>query len=130
MILSRSCKIGPNTILGYNTKISDNVQILHSAMGNNCSVGANTVIKDSYLWDDVVVESGCTIEQCIVGRGAKILKGSVLDRGCLIGDGVILGPDANLLEFTRVSRTHPEDGEGNVRCGGVVETVFLISNFR
>lgn len=111
-LFNRSCKIGSNTLLGYGTKLSDNVQILHSVLGNGCSIGANVAIKDSYLWDDVVVESSCTIEQCIIGRGAKILKGSVLSRGSLVGDGVILGPNAKLEAFTRVSRTPPEDGEG------------------
>ncbi|GJJ12053.1 hypothetical protein Clacol_006294 [Clathrus columnatus] len=109
--LSRSCKIGNNTLLGYNTKISDNAQIIHSTLGNNCSVSANAVIQDSYLWDDVIVEDGCVIEQCIIGKGAKILRGSALSRGCLIGDGVILGPNAKLDEFTRVSTSPPVDGE-------------------
>ena len=81
-------------------------------LGRGCVIGASAVIRDSYLWDGVSVEEGCIVEQCIVGRAATILMGSVLPRGCMVSHGVKLGPDARLPEFSRVAIEEPEEGGG------------------
>lgn len=44
------------------------------------------------------------LDRCIVGKDVRILNGSVLGEGCLLADGVTVGPDAQLPPFTRVSR--------------------------
>ena len=41
----------------------------------------------------------------------KILEGTRIRRGCLIGKGVTIGPNVTLDEFQRVSRHKPEAKE-------------------
>jgi translation initiation factor eIF-2B subunit epsilon len=69
-------------------------------------------VRDSYLWDGTIVEEGCVIDQSIIGRSATVLKGSMIDRGCIVGDRVKLGPQARLPEFSRVAQEEPEEGGG------------------
>ena len=50
-------------------------------VGRETYIGAESVIKDSILWDEVVVEEGAIVEECIVGDRVKIggqHKGEVL----------------------------------------------------
>lgn len=49
------------------------------------------------------MEAGCVVEGSILGRGVKVLKGSRIERGCLVADGVVVGPDARLRRLARVS---------------------------
>ena len=49
------------------------------------------------------VESECVVDGAILGKGVKVLRGSRIEKGCLVADGVVLGPGANLKRLTRVS---------------------------
>jgi len=84
-----SAKLGPNVVLG-----------------KNCSIAAKAKIKNSVLWDDVVVEEGATIEETIIasrsiiGANAKIGKGSVIghdariEADTIVPEGSRIGPSA------------------------------------
>jgi len=60
-------------------------------------VGSN--IRRSVLFSNVKVQSCCTISEavimpdCVIGRGARLSK-VVIDRGCTIPDGMVIGEDA------------------------------------
>ncbi|KIM62417.1 hypothetical protein SCLCIDRAFT_119402 [Scleroderma citrinum Foug A] len=102
--LSRTCKIGNNTLIGSHCQISDNAHVSASVLGQRCTIGAESVVQNSYLFDGVVVGSDCTIEYSILSAGVTIKDGSRVERGCLVGDGVVVGPGARLLPFDRLSR--------------------------
>lgn len=107
-----SCKIGRNTLLGEDTRVEENAQVSGSVLGPGCVIGAGAVVLGSYLWDGTTVEENCVIEQSIIGKSVTVLKGSRIDRGCIVGDGVKLGPQAKLPEFSRVALEEPEEGGG------------------
>ncbi|EJU05368.1 nucleotide-diphospho-sugar transferase [Dacryopinax primogenitus] len=109
VMMSRTCTIGNDTILGPSTRIHDNARIENSVIGPRCSIGPGTIIRDSFIWNDAYVEGSCVIEGCIIGQSVHIGTGSVVRKGCLIGDGTRLGPKANVVEFKRISREKPED---------------------
>ncbi|EGN95405.1 hypothetical protein SERLA73DRAFT_186375 [Serpula lacrymans var. lacrymans S7.3] len=117
--LSRTCKIGNNVLIGSHSQIADNAQVLASVLGQRCKIGAGSVVRDSYLFDGVTIGPNCVIESSIVGAGVHIKEQSQVERGCLIGDGVVVGPRATLMPFERLSRKRSiesdeeddEDGE-------------------
>ena len=111
---NRTSKIGNNTLIGPSTHVSEDVQILSSVIGRDCTIGPGSIIVDSYLFDGVTIGPECVIEKCIIGEGATVKDRSHLPKGCLIGDHVVVGPEAHLEPFDRLSkrRSHAEeDGE-------------------
>ncbi|KAI9446408.1 nucleotide-diphospho-sugar transferase [Lactarius indigo] len=96
VVLSRTCKIGNNTLIGPSS--------LPSTLGARCSVGPDTILRNAYVFDDVTIGPNCVLESCIVGAGVQVGEGSRIARGSLVADGVKLGPGTVLMPFERVSR--------------------------
>ncbi|KZT60474.1 nucleotide-diphospho-sugar transferase [Calocera cornea HHB12733] len=125
VMLSRTCTIGNDTIIGPQARIHDNVRIENSVIGPRCSIGPGTIIRDSFIWDDAYVDAGCTIEGSIIGQAVHIGTGSTIKKGCLIAEGTKLGPKAVIGEFKRISREKPpadeeeEEGEEEIAEGVV-----------
>ena len=101
--LYRTANIGTNTLIGSHSTISENVSIISSVLGPNCSVGPGTTIKNAYIFENTHIGTNCTIEKSIVGSGVSVKDNSVVPKGCLIGDRVVIGPEAKLLPFERLS---------------------------
>lgn len=115
--LSSSCTVGPNTLIGTGSSISHHSIIKDSIIGRKCSIGVETLITDSYIWEGAIIEDKCVIRESIIGKGVHVKSGSRIEKGCLVADGVILGPGADLQKYTRVSKRsdisdehHPETG--------------------
>ncbi|THG99211.1 hypothetical protein EW026_g3085 [Hermanssonia centrifuga] len=104
VVLSRTCKVGANTLIGSQTTVSSGATITASVIGQRCTIGANVVLSHSYVFDDTHIEAGSVIEHSIVGANVKVGEGSRVQRGSLVGDGVVLGKGARLGPFERVSR--------------------------
>ena len=51
------------------------------------------------------------IEESIIGENVKIGDGSRIERGCLVADGVVLGKNARLGPFDRVSKKREIEGK-------------------
>ena len=100
----RTCKIGNNTLIGPSTRIHDEAQVVASTIGARCSIGAATVLRNAYIFDDVTIGTNCILESCIVGAGVRIGEGSRIARGSLIADGAKLGPGTALKSFDRISK--------------------------
>ncbi|KAH7889309.1 nucleotide-diphospho-sugar transferase [Phlebopus sp. FC_14] len=104
VVLARTCKIGNNTLIGSQSSIADNAQVSASVLGQRCTIGAGSVVRNSYLFDGVVVGPNCTVEYSIVGAGVQIKENSMVGRGCLLADDVIVGPQARVQPFERLSK--------------------------
>lgn len=72
---------------------------------------AGSVVRNSYLFDGVVVGLNCVIERSIVGTGVQIKERSWVERGCLIADKVTIGPEARLEPFQKLLRKCQDDEE-------------------
>jgi translation initiation factor eIF-2B subunit epsilon len=100
---TRTCKIGNNTLIGASTKIHENAQITGSVIGQNCVIGAGSVIDGSYIFDGTVIGAQCVVKRSIIGAGVTIKEKTRIEKGCLVGDGVVVGPLAVLDPFERLS---------------------------
>ena len=100
----RTCKIGNNTLIGPSTRVHDEAQVTTSTIGARCSIGAATVLRNAYIFNDVTIGPNCVLESCIIGAGVQIGEGSRIARGSLVADGVKLGPGTVLRSFDRVSK--------------------------
>ncbi|CED82551.1 Translation initiation factor 2B, epsilon subunit (eIF-2Bepsilon/GCD6) [Phaffia rhodozyma] len=110
-VLSRTCTIGPNTLIGSRSQISSSCSISTSIIGHNVQIHPSCVIKDSYIWDNAIIGEGSVVEGSIIGHGVVLGKGTKVGTGCLIGEGVKIGEGAKLESFTKVGRrAWREDG--------------------
>jgi carbonic anhydrase/acetyltransferase-like protein (isoleucine patch superfamily) len=90
--------------LGPSTQVREEAQVIASTVGARCSIGTATVLRNAYLFDDVIIGPNCVLESCIVGAGVQVGEGSEIARGSLVADGVKLGPGTVLRPFDRVSK--------------------------
>ncbi|KAG2755999.1 nucleotide-diphospho-sugar transferase [Suillus brevipes Sb2] len=111
VILSRTCKIGNNTLIGSKSQIADNAQVMASVLGQRCIVGAGSVVRNSYLFDGAVVGPNCVVEHSIIGSGVQIKERTRVERGCLIADGVVVGPQATIKPFSRLSKRRQDSDD-------------------
>lgn len=99
----RTANIGTNTLIASRCTISENVSIISSVLGPNCFVGPGTTIRNAYIFENTIIGADCTVEKSIIGSGVSVKDGSVVPKGCLIGDWVVIGPKARLTPFERLS---------------------------
>ncbi|KAI0673089.1 nucleotide-diphospho-sugar transferase [Trametes maxima] len=104
VVLSRTCKVGNNTLIGAHTTIEANASVQSSVVGQRCTIGPGAVLRDAYIFDDTHVGAGCVVEGSIVGTHVRLGSGCRVPRGCLIADGVVIGEGAKLRKFERVSK--------------------------
>ncbi|KAH8833842.1 nucleotide-diphospho-sugar transferase [Flagelloscypha sp. PMI_526] len=100
VILARTSKVGNNSIVGPNTQVSENAEVVSSVLGRDVTIGPGAVIRDAYLFDGVQVGVNCVIEHSIIGADVS---------GCIVGDGVVLGPNVEIPPFSRLHKRKTED---------------------
>ncbi|KXN73429.1 hypothetical protein CONCODRAFT_77377, partial [Conidiobolus coronatus NRRL 28638] len=103
-----SSVLSQGVVIGKNTIIEANCNIRNSVIGDNCHIKAGSVLNGAYLFSNVVLEEGTTINRSIIGNGAKILKSTSVQLGCILGDGVIVGPDASISNYLKLEKAEEE----------------------
>ncbi|MEA2081924.1 MAG: NDP-sugar synthase [Elusimicrobiota bacterium] len=73
------CLIGDNSEIGSGAAIGPGVTV-----GRNSRLGKKVKLKNSVVWDDVIIDSSVKIKNCIVGHGAKIKESIILYGGTVI----------------------------------------------
>lgn len=53
-------------------------------VGRGCVIQPGSQVRDSVLWDHVVVEAGASVEQSIIGDGVRILSESKISRAAVV----------------------------------------------
>lgn len=109
--LSRTCAIGRESILGAGSSFGDHTSVLKSAVGRNCVIGKNVTIQGSFLWSNVVVEDNVSITNAILCDNVVIRKGAVIEEGCVLSFGVVIGEGFTLKAFTKVTTAAPVEQE-------------------
>ncbi|KAI0362257.1 nucleotide-diphospho-sugar transferase [Trametes cingulata] len=104
VVLSRTCKIGNNTLIGAHTTVEANASVHASVIGQRCKIGAGAVLRNAYIFDDTHVGAGCVVEGSIIGARVRLGDRCRVPRGCLIADDVVIGEGAKLRKFERVSK--------------------------
>ncbi|KAH7961319.1 hypothetical protein HPB52_007675 [Rhipicephalus sanguineus] len=108
--LSRSCILQPSTFVGSGTRIGDNTVVANSVIGRNCTIGRNVHLRNAYLWDNVVVEDDCHLQQCLLASDVVIKRNVTVTPGCVLSFKVVVGPDIKLKEGTLLQPTPDTDG--------------------
>jgi NDP-sugar pyrophosphorylase family protein len=56
-------------------------------IGRDCEVDSDVVIKESVIWDQVKVETGCSIRRSIIGDGVVVTESL---------EGVVVGTEGKV----------------------------------
>jgi bifunctional UDP-N-acetylglucosamine pyrophosphorylase / glucosamine-1-phosphate N-acetyltransferase len=87
-----TCVIDTDVTVAADTVIEPFVQILgKSSIGANCRIQSFSVVRDTELENDVLVQPGCVLEQSIVRRGASLGPFSHLRPASDIGEEAHIG---------------------------------------
>ena len=83
-------------------------QAIDSLVSGGCIVSGATV-RSSVLFSNVRVRSFCVVQDAVILPGVTVERGSrlrkvVIDRGCTIPEGMVIGEDAE-LDAQRFERT-------------------------
>ncbi|TFG06853.1 MAG: NDP-sugar synthase [Promethearchaeota archaeon] len=88
------------TAFGENVRLHDFVNIKElTSIGNRVSIGEDTVIDRSIIWDDVSIGSGCHITDSIVCNNCEVGDNVVLDKS-IIAPFCKISSDKNLEDKT------------------------------
>ncbi|KAJ2720347.1 translation initiation factor eIF-2B epsilon subunit, GEF, partial [Coemansia sp. Benny D115] len=104
VVLARESRVDHHVILGTNSKVADFARVSNAVLGADCSIGERSIVRGSYLFEGAQVGRNSVVEGCILGERAVILDNVILERGCIIGDDVVIGPNVRLAPFTRIGR--------------------------
>lgn len=84
---------GQDIFIDVNTVLEGSVSI-----GNNVSIGANCVIKDTKIADDVTILPMSMLDSASVGKGSKVGPFARLRPGAVLGDNTHIG---NFVEIKK-----------------------------
>lgn len=95
--ISNTSKIGSkvifdgNIIIGNDTTVNNNVRFHgNSVIGNNCIIKKDVHIRNTIIWDNVVVEEGARLDGCIIASNTVIGKKSIIMPGSIIPESCVL----------------------------------------
>ncbi|XP_026765350.2 translation initiation factor eIF-2B subunit epsilon [Galleria mellonella] len=95
-ILSRSCTLFEDVLIGSDTHIGDNTEVTKSMIGKRCKIGKNVKICGSHIMDNVVINDNCNIsnsfidENCIIEGNSKVENGTIIASEVTIKTGTQL----------------------------------------
>ena len=111
--------LAPSAIVTGDVVLEDGVNVWHGAVirgdGGPIRIGADTNIQDNCVIHEKVtvgkrctighsaIVHGCTVaDDCVVGMGAILLNGAVLERHCIVGAGAVVtgkthAPEGSML---------------------------------
>jgi lipopolysaccharide/colanic/teichoic acid biosynthesis glycosyltransferase/ADP-glucose pyrophosphorylase len=92
--------IGP-VVIGSNSSIEPNTQIIGPAViGQRCAVETGAVVRESILWDDVVMESGSRAQFSIILEGLRVTSGESFSNTVIVDEAE--AEDASLMASDHV----------------------------
>ena len=129
MLIARTTALDGPLLIGPRSALAHNTSVHQSTLGADCTIGPNTTVSLSYVFDDVRIGASCTLQECMIGRGVEIRDGVKIGKGVLIGNGVSLGRGIVVPDFARVGRERyrpdnldeeDEDEETEEERGGLI----------
>ncbi|EMA08274.1 glucose-1-phosphate thymidylyltransferase [Haloferax denitrificans ATCC 35960] len=72
-VVSKGATLGDPVVVGEHSRIQPGARIFRDVViGDNVTIGANTVITNAIIFEDAVIEPGSVISDCIIGSGTTI----------------------------------------------------------
>jgi len=101
--LAWTTEVREDTVLGDNTTVGEGTVLDQCVIGRNCRIGANCRLVGAYLWDDVVVEDGVTIDHSLVCAGVRLGAGASVAPGCILSFGLHIEANAAIAPDTKLT---------------------------
>lgn len=77
--------------------------ISDSTVGRNCFLPATASVRQSVLFDRVSLGAGASVTGSILCAGVTVGELSVIEAGCVIGEGAVIGDRVHLVRGTRIN---------------------------
>ena len=65
-IISMSARVYNNSVIGTQTQIDKNSEIIDSVINSNCKIGSKVKIENSIIEKQVTIEDNCIIQDAII----------------------------------------------------------------
>lgn len=105
IIIEEGVTVGAGAVIGPYS------QVMHRS-----KVGEGARVRESIIFEDVEIGSGCKVDgavvdgSCKVGEKAEIGKGSVIGFGCVLGSSARIAPGSRLFPFQKVAKGNSVSG--------------------
>ncbi|CAH4033416.1 unnamed protein product [Pieris brassicae] len=94
-VLSRSCSLIEDVIIGSESHISDMSSLRKSIIGDKSLIGKNVTLQGSHIMNNVVVKDNCKIINSFIDDGCIIEDNCILE-GVIIACGAKVNTDSKL----------------------------------
>jgi mannose-1-phosphate guanylyltransferase/phosphomannomutase len=96
-------KLTPPYLIGRNTKFEAGAVIGPQAIiSDNCTIGADSVIKQAVLYDNVILGEKVKLERCVVADNNMIGDGVAIEEFAIVGKGCNLGERTEVKAFSKI----------------------------
>ncbi|KAG7176675.1 translation initiation factor eIF-2B subunit epsilon-like [Homarus americanus] len=100
---------GTNVVVGAGSEVSMTAQLQWSVVGDHCIVEDNVKAQSAFIMNNVHIKAGCVLKHCFLGNNVTLEENVKLSPGCMVGAGVILGPNITVPPATYFIATPPKD---------------------
>ena len=95
--VAHSTKDSRHCVIGADSNVGDNAQLLNTVLGRNCRIGKDSVLKNAILWDNVVVGDHVrVVGPVLIGNDVEIMSHALVDSGSVIASGVVVEEHARI----------------------------------
>ena len=94
-VVEEGARLGSLAVLGAGARLARRGVVENAVVGARTSIGEGASVVGSVIGDDAELGAGCELHNlAVVGPGAKVGEGNVLDHGLRIGAGQTIPNDA------------------------------------
>ncbi len=107
---------GLEKLIGENSDVKG--EINNSIIGGNVTIGRNTVIRSSIVFDNVSIDENVTIENSVIGENCRIGRDSYI-KNAVIGDNETIMDNYEIIDANIWTQAIPE-GYPKKQIGNVI----------
>lgn len=106
--IGRDCSIAPDVefespvLIGDDCLIENGVKVSRSIIGNGCRIGRDSILRDSILWDRVVLGERVSLTSDVVATSTRIEEGAFLQENVFISDNCRIGRHSRIKANVKI----------------------------